>query len=209
MGEKLPQMIKEGDWNKVHKIISSKKVLATYRNNLIRDRPINLQGLLLLACMYNPPLRVIADWIKRYPSAAYAMDDEKNRPLHIACKYGASPQVVQELLRANGKAAFQKDVNGMLPIHKVCRFYYKNTQFSLSRYKTEEALVQILQSLLEIAPRSLLEEDNFQMCPIEHALESGLCIDIVNGLQSKAKGLRLQNKSIDEEEAKLKSLTIT
>jgi len=204
----LSNYIKERNWNQVRKIITSQKMLTLSRRNSGGYETSQHKNLLCLACMYNPPSSVIAQWIHRCPSAAFEIDCEKRLPVHVACEYGASEDVVQELLRVNREGVYQKDVFGMLPIHRLCRSYCYNSSATGSKKLIENSMIQVLRALLDIAPKTILEEDDTDMCPIEHALESGLSISIIHGMRDKAKRVRIQNEPLFHAGQRMQQISI-
>jgi len=184
----LLNLIEERQWTQIRKLLSSRKIIRKDSTSSTSKQFEETVNLLLEACRHDPLVSVVTSLIKAFPSAAHKSNSEKKFPLHVACDHGASPNVIRELLRANKDAALQRDVSGMLPIHRVCRFYYDTIDSwtmpqDICAYSS---VLQILQQLLDTAPSSILEEDGEGVCPIEHALESGIHIDIIQSLQVEA-----------------------
>ena len=176
--DSMSKLIKERQWSKLQKVLSSKNIPPRFNDS---DSP------LVLACKYGPPVDVVSALIEAFPSAINITDSDDMLPLHVACGYGASPKVIRELLRSNKDAMWHRDKSGMLPIHIVCRLYYDNLCiWEVPEDYAFDAMVQTLQYLLKAAPSTLLEEDLSGICPIEHALESDMDIEIVTALQIKA-----------------------
>jgi len=185
--QSVSKLITDRKWTKLHRAISGNKLLTEKNEMSSCSETVESQSPLLLACENNPPENVVSALIQENPTSVFEADSENMLPLHVACGYGASPKVIAELLKANEDAALQKDRYGMLPIHMVCRFYAENALiWNNSKSQIHDALVYILHLLLKAAPSTILEEDCTRRCPIEHALETHMNIDIVKALQEKA-----------------------
>ena len=143
-------------------------------------------SLLIQSCKNNPKLEDISKLLKENPYAVFDTDNERRLPLHVACQYGACPEVIKELLEANKAATIVKDKSGMLPIHRACSFYHKNSDQEKSKEAVEKSLVEVLQNLLRVVPRSILEEDDVGATPVDHATQSDLSRQVVHALQRQS-----------------------
>lgn len=155
----------------------------------------NYHCALLLACKNDPKVKCIDSYLDANQSAIFEVDCEKKLPLHLACEYGASPAVLQKLLATNKKALLQKDANGMLPIHLACSSYFGKISRKLPKKLAERTLEEALSFLLSNQASALLEEDNNSMCPIEHAIEANLNLEIIHSLQKLSESIRSSKES--------------
>jgi len=149
---------------------------------------------LLIACMNDPTLKLIDHFLQGNPSAILDVNCEKKLPLHLACEYGASPEVIKRLTYANKKAVRQKDINGLLPIHLACRSYFHSISQYLPKILAEKFLEETLQHLVSTDPSTVMEEDDDETCPLEHAINSKLSLNIVKRLQNTSKVVRRINQ---------------
>ena len=182
-GTKLSHKIMQRSWRQVCKAVTNNNAVAMNSSFPMCVHCKQAHSPLFLACTLNPPIKVVTSLLKANPSAAFETDCEGNMPLHFACEYGASPEVIRELYRANPKAIVKKNAYGMLPIHKACHSYYSNIDQSIPKPEAQKFLMVVLRDLLIMEPTTIHEEDNSGMCPMEHALESGMRMKAIAALQ--------------------------
>ena len=178
----LPSLMKKRDWKKVQKIVSANKGISMSCNSRCCKTCKRAHSPLSIACRFNPDDKVVSTLLKADASAATEVDCLNRFPLHVACEYGASPEVIRKLLATNKYAVSKKDTHGMLPLHLLLRYYSRNSNIHVPEQKVNESILSILKDLLDAEPSAILQEDSEGVCPIEHAVVSGLNLDILNEL---------------------------
>lgn len=191
-------LIETRSWLQVRKAVNCDHNLAMPCQSALCKNCNCSHSPLLLACKLNPSLSVVKSLLKANPSAAFEVGCQEKLPLHLACEHGASPRVIRTILNANPKAVSMRDSLGMLPIHKVCRFYHDKSERVYAGDTLHKMMVQVLYDLLILEPITIQAEDYNGMCPIEHALDTELCMKVIRVLQRASMGIREQEECKDK-----------
>ena len=182
----LYNLITKRKWSRVTKIVTANKGKASPCYSPCCRECKCTHSPLLIACKFNPPVKVIDTLLTYNPSAAMEMDCMHRLPLHVACEYSASTKVIRRILVANKKAVYTKDKRRMLPLHLLCRFYSRNINSFTTEASVEKSMLKILETLMEVGPKAILKVDKEGMCPIEHAIISHSTVTILNALLKRS-----------------------
>ena len=117
---------------------------------------------------------------KYFPRSLDRINGDGRLPLHIATRWGASPKVIKFLIKARPDAALAQDNFGNTPLHLTCKGYHKNF---VPCFKNEPdlkvSLLQIVQALLQSAPKVVNLENEDDMTALEYAITGEVDREVV------------------------------
>lgn len=123
-------------------------------------------------CRYQPPLRVIQEFVHIDPELVTVMSTKNHAPLHVACRCGAPPDVINFLCQVSPTMAGLQDYNGRTPLHLLCQEYaiHYNEEQRL-RISLSKALIAAVKMLLVASPNTVNTEDKDGKTALHYAVD--------------------------------------
>lgn len=184
--QSIRSLIAKKKWNEVITAVSVDKEQILTNGSICSPTCNKRHSALHLACLYDPPVRVLKMFTKHYPCLAHESDCLRKLPLHIACENGASREAIKVLIKENRDALMTRDYEGKIPLHSACKHYMDRTDPLISDDDAITRLENVLKTLMIACPESILEEDDEDMCAIEHAIDADLDYELVRFLQESS-----------------------
>ena len=183
--QKMFASIKERDWDKVRKRLSS-------RNPIQFASGSDSTGLTILSCALGSgaPLEIIELLLKVNPSASQEKDNYGAVPIHVACLNGARFEIVKLLIEHdNGATLRMPDNDNRLPLHHAVEFCARLSQeeidtglfvpsypsvdvesvSSRSSHSSFEEDLEIIRALCARAPETVHHQNNNNDTPLDVA----------------------------------------
>ncbi len=155
---KLAGMIKERDWD----------VLVTeLRAHESEELSEGVEkGLLLhLALRFDAPLHIITELTHDADTSASHRDAKGRLPLHVSIRNVSQLSIVSHVLMLNPEACTSLDDQGSIPLH-FCFDENVMNAFKPSQFR------ELIRTLIQNSPESLMMEDRDGRCPLELAILS-------------------------------------
>jgi len=146
---------------------------------------LNLQqiGMTLLHAIvrYDPPITLLSEMIKLYPSALFATDCLGRTALHVAAGSCASLDTIKLLIMAYPHACNMQDSDGRTPLIIACDS--SCVMFQDTNVERGPPDFQVIRTLLSGSKQSVLLEDCDETDAIECAILSDASAEVVKLLQ--------------------------
>ncbi len=133
-------------------------------------------------CRFQAPLYIVQLFEEVYPESFAAFDAMGRYPLHIACAWGSSPDTIKFLIDLYPHAARVQDFQGKCAIHHLCRSFRDN-YLDTSSILFNAIIMDLVESLYNVAPLTFNVEDDDERNPIEYALFSDFDIKVIKAMQ--------------------------
>jgi len=173
--------IKNRRWRIIREKLHSGKLASSVDD--IMNIENSGQSLLHAVCKKNPPEDIVQMIVDAFPDTVFQVNQSNQYPIHIAAQCGASPKVIQQLCNFNPEASCRCDSAGKTPLHLACEHYassYKSVSKSLT---IEEAMFETIVELTQKALCVVHLEDEEGKTALEHAIDTGTDIMIIERLQ--------------------------
>jgi len=123
-------------------------------------------------CRYQPPLRVVEEFVRADPESVSVMSKKNHAPLHVACRCGANPDVINFLCQLNRTLASVQDYHGRTPLHLLCQEYaiHYNEEQRL-RISLSKALIAAVKLIIAAAPHTVNLEDKDGKSALHYAVD--------------------------------------
>jgi len=151
-----------------------KMLVEAYPDALtIGDGETRITPIHTLVC--NPTIGELCDTVQflveTNPSSLRLTDEHNRVPLHVACRNKKmDSKIVRVLLDCWPECTRHRDVCGDLPIHNLC-WDYPIQSLSKNEKSDETASLEILQLLVKMDPRSVMETNKNGRLPLHYAAE--------------------------------------
>uniref|UniRef100_A0A7R9VUA4 Uncharacterized protein n=1 Tax=Pseudictyota dubia TaxID=2749911 RepID=A0A7R9VUA4_9STRA len=132
-------------------------------------------------CWSGAPVNLIKRFTGLCPNLVSEVDLMGRTPLHISLCDVLDACVAKYLLTKNPYLATVRDKRGKTPLMYACDNAGRTNDASVSKVQLD-----LIRTLLETNPSTVLEEDNDGVSPIESAICNGATADIVGALQTYA-----------------------
>jgi ankyrin repeat protein len=132
---------------------------------------------------YDPPLDIVAQILEFCPDMPAAEDCLRRTPLHVATRSRAPASLIELLARAHPAACDAQDEERKTPLHFAC-----DSSCVLFESDSHESGIIPRQPPNHEAERSCYAvtlEDDEDMTPLEHAIQSNASMETVKLLQQK------------------------
>lgn len=195
---RITENIERRQWEAVTADLERENVAVDRCNAKCAPKCKSRHNVLFFACQRRAPLSVIKRIYELYPEAVFEADCMWRQPLHIAIKNCAELDTIDFLISKNPQAVLRRDRKGKSPLHLACEYFECkiprekiNDYTQEERYKlTEMALYQLMSTLIDNVPQSLLLEDSKGKDPLEYAITHKRHYKTIKMMQSRAKSIR-------------------
>ena len=188
-------LIQQRNWNQFEAdALSNPRTFQAISKFISEECDEQLGGMTLLHAVarYNPPLGLLVQMIRLYPSALTGQDCLGRTPLHVATGSGASPDAIKLLAINYPKACDIQDEDGRTPLHFACDTsceLFEDDDRSLPR---ELPCYETIRCLLSGSIDAVTIEDEDEMNAIEYAIVSDASQEVVRLLQKAAQRVMKQ-----------------
>ncbi|KAL7529072.1 hypothetical protein ACHAXR_002782 [Thalassiosira sp. AJA248-18] len=143
-----------------------------------------LNGLTILhACIrFDPPPRIVKILLELVPETPSCVDCLQRTPLHVAAGTRASFPLIKLLVEAFPRACDIQDADGKTPLHLACDSACEIFEGD-GNSSRDPPSYDVVETLIQASPVSVLVEDLDDMSPLEHAIFSDATIQVVRLLQ--------------------------
>lgn len=132
---------------------------------------------------YDPPITLLSDMIKLYPSALFATDCLGRTALHVAAGSCASLDTIKLLIMAYPHACNMQDGDGRTALMIACDSSCVMFQGQDTNSQRGPPDFQVIRTLLSGSKQSVLLEDCDETDAIECAILSDASVEVVKLLQ--------------------------
>ncbi|KAL7544519.1 hypothetical protein ACHAWF_007895 [Thalassiosira exigua] len=192
----LLNYIDSQDWATFNEVaLQNTKAFRAISKIVSSAEEFNGMSLLHAVVRNNPPLEIVADFVKLCPESPSARDCLNRTPLHVAAGVGASVGVIKFLAMAHPEACKVQDEDGRTPLHFACDVDCR--LFEGESMRREPPTFQVVHALLSasISPASM--EDDDEMSPLEYAIMSDADVRVVKLLQKAAQKFMKKMHSVE------------
>jgi len=203
----LLKYIRERNWDKlIAELEASRSILSPNKTKppeVLADAILFLEGFrqrnaLHVVCCERPPARVVMAIIDVCPMCVEGLDKNGYTPLHCAAAWGASPQVIACLIHRYPQASAIKDNYGKTPLHLCCESCSFegacDTGITSGAKYVRGPLYEVVQALINAAPRNINAEDADGLTALEYAIHKDANIQVVKALQIASVAAWNENK---------------
>ena len=156
--------------------------------------------LLHLVCSYQPPLYIVEYLVAKSPDSCLQTDCNGRLPFHIAISNRACRRVVMFLLRQHKAAAKTSTTEGKYPLHLLFESFSDDSTSSEqdvinTRQNMKDADL-IFRSICNVAPETVVIEDEEGINPIEYAIDNEVDMSIIKRMGSIAQKVNKAREGI-------------
>lgn len=168
----LVNMVKSRQWSEVMDHFSRNPDVAKPAAAAAAEDGAKPLLLLHEVCRYQPPLRVIEEFVRADPKSVSVMSKKNHAPLHVACRCGAPPDVINFLCQLNPILAGVQDYNGRTPLHLLCQEYtiHYNEEQRL-KISLSKALIAAAKFIIAASPNTVILEDKDGKSALHYAVD--------------------------------------
>jgi len=198
--------IRERNWDKLLAELETTRSILSLKPKppeLLANPILFLEGFkrrnaLHVVCCERPPARVVMAIIDVCPVCVEGLDKNGYTPLHCAAAWGASPQVIACLIHRYPQASAIKDNYGKTPLHLCCESCSFegacDTGITSGAKYVRGPLYEVVQALINAAPRNINAEDADGLTALEYAIHKDANIQVVKALQIASVAAWNENK---------------
>jgi len=158
------KLVKSRQWSEVVEHVS--------RNPAVAKSEDGETPLLHEVCRYQPPLRVVEEFVHSDPESVSVMSKKNHAPLHVACRCGAPPDVINFLCQLDPTLAGVQDYHGRTPLHLLCQEYaiHYNEEQRL-KISLSKALIAAVKLIIAASPNTVNIEDKDGKSALHYAVD--------------------------------------
>ena len=174
---------------------------------------LKLNGMTLLHAIvkYDPPLEVVARMIEFCPDMPAATDCLRRTPLHVAAGSRASASLIELLAHAHPAACDAQDEERKTPLHFACDsscVLFESDFHESGSNPRQPPNHEAVAVLLSYSVHAVTLEDDEDMTPLEHAIQSDASMETVKLLQHETRQATQLNEGIQSFISATKSMRI-
>ena len=187
------QLLIDQNWESFrHNVLSSPDIFRHLASAISSCSQLNGMTLLHAIVKFDPPLEIVARMIEFYPDMPAATDCLRRTPLHVAAGSRASASLIELLAHAHPAACDAQDEERKTPLHFACDsscvlfesdFHESGSNPRPRQPPNHEAVVV----LLSYSVHAVTFEDDEDMTPLEHAIQSNASLETVKLLQDETR----------------------
>ena len=206
------ELIVNQNWESFHhNVLSSPDIFRHLASAVSSCSQLNGMTLLHAIVKYDPPLEVVARMIEFCPDMPAATDCLRRTPLHVAAGSRASASLIELLAHAHPAACDAQDEERKTPLHFACDSSCVlfesdfNERGSIPRQPPNHEAIAVL---LSYSVHAVTLEDDEDMTPLEHAIQSDASLETVKLLQHETRQATQLNEGIQSFISTTKSMQI-
>ncbi|KAL7537411.1 hypothetical protein ACHAXR_007801 [Thalassiosira sp. AJA248-18] len=156
-----------------------------------------LNGLTILhACVrFDPPPQLVKILLELVPESPNCVDCLQRTPLHVAAGTRASLPLIKLLAESCPQACDIQDADGKTPLHLACDSACEMFEGDGDSAKDPPSH-DVVETLIQASPLSVLVEDLDDMSALEHAIFSDATIQVVRLLQDATRKQHLAQQKM-------------
>ncbi|KAL7525675.1 hypothetical protein ACHAXR_002989 [Thalassiosira sp. AJA248-18] len=165
-------IINDQNWKALgHAMLDNPYAFQSFARTISNSSELN--GLTILhACVrFNPPPHLIKILLELVPESPSCVDCLQRSPLHVAVGTRASFPLIKVLADAFPRACDIQDEDGKTPLHMACDSACELFEGDGDSTRDPPSY-DVVETLLQSSPLSVLVEDLDDMSPLEHAIFS-------------------------------------
>jgi ankyrin repeat protein len=160
---------------------------------------------------YDPPLEIVARMIEFCPDMPAATDCLRRTPLHVAAGLRASASLIELLAHAHPAACDAQDEEAKTPLHFACDsscVLFEDDFIERGSIPRQPPNHEAVATLLSYSVHAVTLEDDEDMTPLEHAIQSDASMETVKLLQHETRQATQLNEGIQSFISATKSMQI-
>ena len=175
-----------------YNVLSSPDIFRHLASAISSCSQLNGMTLLHAIVKYDPPLEIVARMIEFCPDMPAAKDCLRRTPLHVAAGSRASASLIELLAHAHPAACDAQDEERKTPLHFACDSscvlfesdIHEGGSIPRPRQPPNHEAVAVL---LSYSVHAVTLEDDEDMTPLEHAIQSDASMETVKLLQDETR----------------------
>ena len=184
------QLLVDQNWESFsYNVLSSRDVFRHLSSAIASCSQLNGMTLLHAIVMYDPPLEIVARMIEFCPEMPAAEDCLRRTPLHVAAGSRASVSLIELLAHAHPAACDAQDEERKTSLHFACdsSCVLFEDDFESGITPRQPPNHEAVAVLLSYSVHAVTLEDDEDMTPLEHAIQSDASLETVKLLQDETR----------------------
>ena len=192
-------------------VLSSREIFRHLASAISSCSQLNGMTLLHAIVKYDPPLEIVARMIEFCPDMPAATDCLRRTPLHVAAGSRASASLIELLAHAHPAACDAQDEERKTPLHFACDsscVLFEDDFHESGSIPRQPPNHEAVAVLLSYSVHAVTLEDDEDMTPLEHAIQSNASMETVKLLQHETRQATQLNEGIQSFISATKSMQI-
>jgi ankyrin repeat protein len=185
------ELLLDQNWESFrYNVLSSPDIFRHLASAISSCSQLNGMTLLHAIVKYNPPLEIVARMIELCPDLPAATDCVRRTPLHVAAGLRASASLIELLAHAHPAACDAQDEEAKTPLHFACDsscVLFEDDFIERGSIPKQPPNHEAVAVLLSYSVHAVTLEDDEDMTPLEHAIQSDASMETVKLLQHETR----------------------
>ena len=199
IGDILELLLNQNWENFRYNVLSSRDIFQHLASAISSCSQLNGMTLLHAIVKYDPPLDIVAQILEFCPDMPAAEDCLRRTPLHVAAGSRAPASLIELLARAHPAACDAQDEERKTPLHFACDsscVLFEGDSHESGIIPRQPPNHEAVAVLLSYSVHAVTLEDDEDMTPLEHAIQSNASMETVKLLQHETRRATQLNEGI-------------